>query len=122
MENILILTVEDDAKVLELLSTNLLLLGYAVLTAKTDIEALELLKEHMDIKLLISNVILRRGMPGWELAGLAQKINPNIKIMLTSPYSRGALAKAGQDAYQLNVLQHPYTIDELEKTIKALLF
>ena len=122
MENILILAVEDDCKALELLSTNLLLLGYAVLVARTDNEAIVLLKNNPEIKLMISNVILRRGMPGWELAKLAIKINPDIKIMLTSAYSRGALAKAGQNAFQLNIIEQPYTIKQLEQEIKALLF
>ena len=103
MQNILILAVEDDSKTLELLSTNLLLLGYSVKTAKTDKRAIKLLKEFPDIDLLISNVILRRGMRGWELAETALEINPDIKIMLTSLYSRGALLRAGQDSFQLNV-------------------
>jgi CheY-like chemotaxis protein len=122
MENILILAVEDDCKALELLSTNLLLLGYSVLVAKTDKEAIALLNKNSNIKLMISNVILRRGMRGWELAELATRINPNIKIMLTSAYSRGALAAAGQDSFQLNTIEQPYTIGQLEQEIKTILF
>jgi len=115
--NYKILVVDDDKDTLILANQRLKLLGYeGVLTARSGEDALVLINEN-DIDLLITDAIMPNGMTGWELAEKAE----NVKLIITSGYSRGALLNAGQSKFQLNMLQKPYTIDDLQRKINEVM-
>ena len=77
-----ILCLEDNAAYLQLRKAVLEENGYAVLTATTPMQALDILRKYR-VALVISDHILG-GMKGGELAKNIKKINPLVPILLYS--------------------------------------
>jgi CheY-like chemotaxis protein len=114
-----ILHVDDDPDVRLLMAGSLQEFGYAVLTAGTVNEALQLAKE-TSFDLCILDVRLPDGT-GIELCQQLRGLQPNVPIVYYTAYAddhsqQEALAVCG-DAY----LRKPASINEWEKTIKDLL-
>jgi CheY-like chemotaxis protein len=63
-------------------------LGLTVYEAYNGLDALRLLATHLEIGILFTDVRMP-GMTGDELARQAQKIRPNVRIVLTSGYLDG---------------------------------
>jgi PAS domain S-box-containing protein len=119
--NELILVVDDEQGLRELACIQLDELGYTTLSANTGTEAIELLKQHKDINVLFSDVIMPGGINGYELAEQAELINPNIKVLLASGYTKKALVKNGQSRFSANLLSKPYSFNELAWGIRKTL-
>ena len=79
-----ILVVEDDADVLELAIEGLVGLGYEVLSATNAAQALDILRSDKPINLMFSDIIMPGGMNGVLLAVEARRIQPEMKVLLTS--------------------------------------
>jgi CheY-like chemotaxis protein len=114
-----ILHVDDDPDVRLLMAGSLQEFGYAVLTAGTVNEALQLAKE-TSFDLCILDVRLPDGT-GIELCQQLRGLQPNVPIVYYTAYAddqsqQEALSVCG-DAY----LRKPASINEWEKTIKDLL-
>ena len=80
-----VLVVEDDPVVREAAVNLLEDLGVAVLDAYNGNDALNLLSEHPEIGLLLTDVRMA-GVPGPDLATLARERHPDLRIVLTSGY------------------------------------
>ena len=118
-----ILAVDDEPELLGFLVDALKHLGYKnIFSASTGEDAWTLFKENPQITLLISDVAMPPRLSGYKLAKKINKKNPDVKIILTSGYSRKALSNAGQEMFQLNMLPKPYDIEELDREIRAALF
>ncbi|MFK5892759.1 MAG: PhnD/SsuA/transferrin family substrate-binding protein [Pseudomonadota bacterium] len=113
-----ILVVDDEPGLLEVACTQLQELGYQVLSAQTGQQAIKLLQQHKNIHILFSDVIMPGGMNGYELAEQAEHINPDIKILLASGYTKKALIKNGQSRFSTNLLAKPYSYEELALSIR----
>ena len=113
-----VLLVEDDPTVLALTYDMLTGLGYRVRTASGAAEALEILETDRNIELLFSDVVMPGGLSGVNLAQMAQKLRPEVKVLLTSGFvgDREALAEAG---YEL--LDKPYELPELSAKLRGVL-
>jgi CheY-like chemotaxis protein len=85
---ITILVVEDDEGVREVIVGMLSDLGYRTLVARTGAEALEVLEREKSIDLLFTDVIMPGGISGVELARTARRQQPELKILVTSGYTR----------------------------------
>ncbi len=116
-----ILVVDDELALLNLVEETLKLQGYKVITANNAREALEKLKQHSEIDLLFSDVVMPGGLNGYELAEKAVKMYPGLKVLLTSGYTETAIAKNGQARFNANLLSKPYTLEELSKQIRETL-
>jgi PAS domain S-box-containing protein len=116
-----ILVVDDELALLDLVEETLKLQGYNVITAKNATEALEKLKQHPEIDLLFSDVVMPGELNGYELAEKAAKLYPDLKVLLTSGYTETAIAKNGQARFNANLLTKPYTLDELSRQIRTAL-
>ena len=119
IDKVHILHVDDDPDVRLLMAGSLQEFGYAVLTAGTVAEALQLTKDPK-FNLCILDVRLPDGS-GIELCQQLRKLQPNVPIVYYSAYAddalqREALSRCG-DAY----LQKPVFAAELEQTIAGLL-
>jgi len=112
-----ILLVEDNDMVRGLAHTVLVAQHHTVLLARTGEEALEMVHQREDsISLLITDMVMP-GMGGLQLATQLRKLQPTIKIILTSGYSdcgEGLLEKL--DA-QTAFIPKPYTPDSLIKAV-----
>ncbi|MCB5202581.1 PAS domain S-box protein [Neorhizobium sp. T786] len=115
-----ILAVEDDARVRRVAVSRLTDLGYEVIEAENGAHALERLREHSDIALLFTDVVMPGGMTGDELAEIVRAERPEIKVLFTSGYAEPEIA--GRElATSGNWLKKPYTAKELASRLRELL-
>jgi PAS domain S-box-containing protein len=113
------LIVEDDPDVLEATVGALRALGYDVLTAENAPAALDMLRRRQPIDLLLSDVVMPKGMTGVELAREARRLRPEMKVLLASGYPRAVLeANASPDEFPL--IAKPYRLDELARRLGEL--
>ena len=107
-----VLLVEDDEVVSLASAENLRDLGYRLLTADNAARALDILRGSGRIDILFSDVVMPGGMNGVQLAVEARRLRPEIKVLLTSGFTGGVLAR---DAMALDVplLDKPYRQDAL---------
>jgi CheY-like chemotaxis protein len=111
-----VLLVEDEAAVRELVRRVLESAGYRVLQADRPSEAERLLAEE-EVDLLLTDVVMPE-MSGYELAARALKRRPELRAMFMSGYSHPG---AGPQQVPGELLQKPFTTDELTQTIRKTL-
>jgi PAS domain S-box-containing protein len=116
-----ILVVEDDAMVRTYVATQLKSLGYAVLEAGDGPEAATLLAAGAGVDLVFSDVVMPKGMTGYQLAAEVRRQYPRIKVVLTSGYAHEATRANGAAAHVAAILPKPYQRSELARTIRAAL-
>jgi CheY-like chemotaxis protein len=83
----LVLVVDDDEAILEIAAEVLETLGYDVLTAGNGPVAVELLRENPRISVLFTDVQMP-GMGGEELAEIALRLRPGVRVVFTSGFQR----------------------------------
>jgi signal transduction histidine kinase/ActR/RegA family two-component response regulator len=116
-----ILLVEDNAPVREFAKTQLLHLGYRVLEAANGKDALAVLREHKDIDLLFTDVVMPGGLNGRELAQEARKLYPALKVLFCSGYAESAILHMGLMDKDVQLLNKPYSRLQLAKRIRGML-
>jgi len=116
-----ILIVEDEELILNLIKMTLLAGGYNIIETGDGAKAVKLYEENKD---KISLVICDLGIPslsGDEVFENLKKINPNIKFILIS----GLIEKEKEEMLLkkgvLEVIQKPFSIDELLPIIRKIL-
>ena len=109
-----VLLIEDNEKVGEFATGMLTELGQKVTWCRDAASALELLgKKRADFDLVFSDIVMP-GMDGVELAEEVRKRWPDMPVVLTSGYSH-ALIEQGNHGFEL--LQKPYSMDALVRTL-----
>lgn len=116
-----ILVVEDNDLVREHAERQLEQFGYEVRAASNGREALEIIKREEDIDLLFTDVIMSGGMNGRDLAEMAKKIRPRLKVLYTSGYTENAIVHHGRLDKGVNLLQKPYHRADLARKVRAVL-
>jgi PAS domain S-box-containing protein len=116
----LILLVEDNAPVREYVLVQLHYLGYRVLEAPTPMEALEILRQHSEIDLLFTDVVMP-GMNGHELATAACNLKPGLKVLYCSGYAEHAALRQGALEGSFQLLSKPYSRLDLARKIRTVL-
>jgi PAS domain S-box-containing protein len=112
-----ILVVDDDPDVRDAVAAILIELGYEVVTASNGQEALGALRGTRHIDLLFSDIIMTGGMSGIELAHLARREFPRVRVVLTSGYAfRDPESMAA--AAEFVVIAKPYSRDELGEVMR----
>jgi PAS domain S-box-containing protein len=109
-----VLLIEDNEKVGEFACGMLTELGQKVIWCKDAASAFALLEERRDDFDLVFSDIVMPGMDGVELAEKIRKRWPDLPVVLTSGYSH-ALIEEGNHSFEL--LQKPYSMDGLMKTL-----
>jgi CheY-like chemotaxis protein len=115
-----ILLVEDDAEVREFSASALAHLGYCVLEAPEASTALNLLAEHSEIALLLTDVGLP-GLNGRQLAEEARRRIPRLKVIYMTGYARNAIVHHGGLDAGVDLLAKPFTTAELGRTLQEVL-
>lgn len=114
-----ILVVEDDPAVLEVAKKSLEFFGYNVLSATDAASALDVLRQHDEVELVFTDIVLPGAISGVELLGLAKSEFPKLKVLLTSGYAN---ARLSSDLEQdIHVLKKPYRMSELADTVRIAL-
>jgi signal transduction histidine kinase/CheY-like chemotaxis protein len=116
-----ILLVEDNEPVREFAKTQLLHLGYQVLEAANGKDALAILREHPEIELLFTDVVMPGGLNGRELAHEARKLYPALKVLFCSGYAESAILHLGLLDEHVQLLNKPYSRLQLARRIRGML-
>lgn len=116
-----ILLVEDNASVREFAKAQLLYLGYRVEEAANGKDALAVLREHKDIALLFTDVVMPGGLNGNELALEARKLYPSLKVLFCSGYAENAIFHMGLMDKDVQLLNKPYSRLQLARRIRGIL-
>jgi PAS domain S-box-containing protein len=116
-----ILVVEDDENVRELVVQMLSELGCAVTEAEDGKQALQLLANAPKIDLIFMDVVLPGGLNGVEVADRIKQSNPAVKIVYTSGYPDGEIAKLTSNDIPTQFLRKPYLKHDLARTISQAL-
>jgi PAS domain S-box-containing protein len=113
-----VLLVDDQPDVLETAVTLFGHLGYEVLSANNGIQALETLRSNRDIAILFTDVVMP-GLGGIELAKIARRDFPAVKVILASGYTRSSLQNQSSDLDTFELIPKPYRLSDLIKTLNA---
>ena len=114
-----ILHVDDDPDIRLLISASLQEFGYAVATAGTNSEALELATQ-LEFDLCILDVRLPDGS-GIELCKKIHQQQPKIPVVYYSAYASDEEQEAALSVCGQAYLKKPVSATELEQTIEGLL-
>jgi len=115
-----VLLVEDDAEVREFSASALEHLGYRVLEAPDASVALNILAEHSEVDLLLTDVGLP-GLNGQQLAEEAQRRLTGLKVVYTTGYARNAIVHHGLLDIGVNLLVKPFTTEGLGRKLQEVL-
>ncbi|MQA66877.1 MAG: PAS domain-containing protein, partial [Alphaproteobacteria bacterium] len=115
--NEVVLLVEDEELVRETAAALLQTLGYRVVEAANGPQAFEALKSHPDVEVLFTDTVMPGGLTGLELARRVQKLNPRIKVLLTSGYLGDHSARMRKYAR----LRKPYSAADLASALRRVL-
>jgi CheY-like chemotaxis protein len=111
----IVLLVEDNDEVRMLTTSMLQDLGYTPVVARSGVEALAMLRAGEPIDLVLSDVVMPRGISGIDLAQQVLRSRPRIKVLLTTGLPDSCRSQ------QFPVLPKPFTNLELGVAIKEVL-
>ena len=111
-----VLFVDDEEMVLEVGSLMLRKLGYKAISVNNGDKAIEILKENK-VAFVIFDMLMP-GMNGFEIYHKLKKIQPKVKIILTSGYiwdqTKERSASIGFDSF----IQKPFSMKQLSEKIE----
>lgn len=116
-----VLFVDDEDMITEVAEDLLNLLGFKTLIARSGKETVEIYEEN---KSQIGVVILDMIMPdisGGEVYDRLKKINPKVKVLLSSGYSTDGRVNAILDRGCNGFIQKPYNMKELSQILREIL-
>ncbi|WP_371804526.1 response regulator [Candidatus Lokiarchaeum ossiferum] len=116
-----VLVLDDDPKILTILKKMLNRLGSTVFTTKEGKETLDLYKSLIEgdqkIDFLILDLTIPGGMGGLEVMKHLLKINPEVRVIVSSGYSKDPVLNQHVKYGFKSVLKKPYHIEELKLAI-----
>lgn len=107
-----LLFVEDDALVVEVVSSALQGAGFEVTRARTADEALNLIRSGAHFDTVFSDIVMPGSISGIELAEILHAEQPGLPVVLASGYSERAPPE-----FPLTVLSKPYSVEVLVRTL-----
>lgn len=114
-----ILVVEDEAAMRKHVVAQLTKAGYDVLGAADGKEALAILERGEHIDLLFTDLLMPGGLNGRQLADIARKREPSLKVLYTSGYTAESLAgRTGGEIEADLLLTKPYRKSDLLERVK----
>ncbi|MFC1554553.1 PAS domain S-box protein [candidate division KSB1 bacterium] len=112
-----ILVVDDEENVRKLARRMLKSLGYKVIISKDGKDAERVFrKRHKDIDLVLLDMIMPE-QAGRETNLALRKMDPNVKVILSSGYSQNGKATQILNEGVLGFIQKPYRLEELSKIV-----
>ncbi len=114
-----ILVIDDDESLRRVLEYNLAQEGYAVLTAASGEQGLELLnKEGAD---LVLTDVRMAGMNGLQVMEEVRKTDPNVQVIIITAFGTIEMAVEAMKAGAFHYISKPFNRDELKLTIRKAL-
>jgi two-component system cell cycle sensor histidine kinase/response regulator CckA len=116
-----ILLIDDEEMIIKVGEELLQELGYKVLVARSGQGAIKLYQKNADkIDLVIMDMIMP-GMGGGETFDHLKKINPDIKVLLSSGYSINGQASEILERGCDGFIQKPFNINQLSEKIQGII-
>ena len=117
-----ILLVEDEAAVRALEGRVLRSLGYSVIEASSGDDGYAIvLREHLPLDILVTDVVLPGSMQGNQLADAARMVRPDLPILFVSGYARDAIVDSGRLRSGVNYLEKPFAPGDLARRVREIL-
>jgi CheY-like chemotaxis protein len=116
-----ILLVEDDPDVREVGASILGRLGYNVIEAENGADAIEVLTGGEKIDLLFTDIMMKGGMGGIELAAKAREKWPGLKVLFCSGFSESALSGNKSLEPGTYFISKPYDRKKLSEMLRKIL-
>lgn len=118
-----ILVVEDDDAVMDLAVNMFEFAGYTVVAASNAQDGLERFKQHPEIDLVFSDLILPGGVTGIEMAKKILIEKPKTLFLMATGYSdKGkALASKTRQLPNIECIAKPYDINEVTSKVAAMI-
>ena len=116
----IILVVEDDERVREMTVASVRELGYTVIHADGGKSALEKLDAHPEVTMLFTDIVMP-DINGEQLATEVLRRQPDIKVLYTSGFARGAMVHGGELADGMSFIAKPFTLAQVSAKISAVL-
>jgi len=116
-----VLLVDDENLIIEVGVEILKTLGYKALLAKSGQEAVDIYKTNRDaIDIVVLDMIMP-GMGGGETYDSLKKINPEVKVLLSSGYSIDGMATDILERGCNQFIQKPFDIKELSQKLREVI-
>jgi len=115
-----ILIVDDNETLREVMIEVVTELGYHVLDAPHAKTAIEILQSDQNIMLLVTDVGLPN-MNGRQLAEVARKLRPELKVLFVTGYTENAIARGEFLGPGMEMLTKPFKLPALNAKIQELL-
>ncbi|WP_280708620.1 ATP-binding protein [Bradyrhizobium sp. BR13661] len=116
-----ILVVEDDPLVIGYVIAQLGSMGYRTISVADGPAALALVDQGVAFDLLFTDVIMRGGMNGRQLAEAVRQRRPGVHVLYTSGYIESAIAGGGQIDPDIVLVRKPYRKSDLSRKIREVL-
>ena len=115
-----VLVVEDADGLRALTSRMLRRLGYATVTAATAEEAIRACREHPEIDVLLTDVVMPDSS-GPELSRVLVDLQPALRVVYMSGYTEDTIAHHGVLLPGIAFVPKPFTAETLGRTIRSVL-
>jgi anti-anti-sigma factor len=116
-----VLVVDDEEIVRTLAARMLDRLGYQVAVAADGVEALEIYRpDPSAFDLVLLDMVMPR-MGGKQCLAELRRINPEVRVIVSSGYSRSDAIEAGQDSGIAGFAQKPYRLQDLGAVVERAL-
>jgi len=115
-----VLVIEDDSAVRLIISDVLRDLGYACIEASDGQSALPMLTSNTPLDLLITDVGLP-GMNGRQIAEIARRHRPDLKILFVTGYAEHATGHAPFLEPGMEMVTKPFALDALALKIREMI-
>lgn len=115
-----ILIIDDDAAMRTILSFTLKAFGYLTFAAADGEEALQIARDHPEIRVIILDVVMT-GLSGKTLADQLKARLPQSSLLFCSGHPPEAMSLHGVDLASAHFMQKPCRPPELQRKIEELL-
>jgi len=112
-----VLVVDDEEDLLEVALAYLADMGLKALKAIDGASALEVLAQHSEIDLVVTDIVMPGGMNGVELVQRARVLRPDLKIIFSSGFPAEALAERSMPLVDGPLLRKPYQRAEFNEIV-----
>ena len=115
------LVVDDEEDIVELAVAHLTEMGLTVLYANDGPSALQVIAQHDEIDLMVTDIVMPGGMNGAELVQRARDLRPGLKIIYSSGFPAEALAERTLPLLHGPLLRKPYQRAEIVAIVQRVM-
>ena len=116
-----VLVVDDEPTIRMLIADTLGELGYQAIEAGDAASGLKFLESDAEIDLLITDVGLPGGMNGKQMADIARKRRPKLKVLFITGYAENAAVSNGHLEPGMHVMSKPFPMESLASRIRSII-